>query len=267
MIELKPAPQAMCMPAFAPMYSWGEENAENVTLEAIIINYETRPEIVEQVLPKPLRPADEPLATAWFAHFVAPRVLKPDGGIEEMTPYSECGFNVKCTYEGQAGTYPLLFFITGLNHGFPGREISGFPKKQAKDISLIRIYDEVMVSATNAAGERVVTGKGKLTEDIGSLGDMEWAQSSFNLKLFPRADGKGYDVNTLVRVDTKVSNIRNARRGTGELAFEKSSIDPLYLLEPVRVREVLACTMTMEVLGGQNLCTVDEFPTFGIPRW
>ncbi len=262
MTTLKRAPQAMSMPPFAPMYSYG---TENVLLQGVMFTYETKPKIVEQVLPKPLRPSTEPLVTAWFSYFIDPVVHLPGGGEEKMTSYTEFGFDIECEYEGVKGNYQLLHFITGLGHGFSGREISGVPKKQAQDISITQIYDEVMCSATNTVGEKIITAKSKLTKAIAFR--ETWPRPSFCLKIIPRADGKGYDVNKLVRIDTKLTNLRNIRTGTGEIEFKKSTVDPLHLIQVVKVREVISCLANMQGLGRQYLCKVDEFPTFGIPAW
>lgn len=267
MAELKRSPQAMSMPPFAPMYAYG---AENVLLQMMVFNYETKPEIVKQVLPKPLCPAAEPLVTLWFSYFIDPVVHMPGGGVEKMTSYSECGVDMACEYEGEKGVYPVLYFITGLGHGFPGREMHGMPKKQARDITMVHIYDEIMAWATNGVGEKIVSAKGKVTEAIADdiAAQLTSLGPSFNLKIFPRSDGKGYDLNILTRIERRLSNVHNVRVGTiGEIKYQKSKVDPLYLIKVVKVRDVITCLGHMELEGMKNLCKVDEFPTFGIPAW
>lgn len=88
--------------------------------EAINIIYETKPEIVERLLPPPLEPFEIPLVRVYIANF--PRT---NFGII----YKEVALLLVCKYKGEIGVYTLSMPVDNDMAMVLGRDIFGYPKK------------------------------------------------------------------------------------------------------------------------------------------
>ena len=107
------------------------ESADLLDLDILTITWETKPEIVEKLLPKPLEPFDRPLVQSYIANF-----RKSNFG----PGYLESSLSLICKYNGEVGAY---FLAMPVSKGMPvayGREYFGYPKKTAK-VKLKRIFN------------------------------------------------------------------------------------------------------------------------------
>ena len=93
--------------------------------EMMRVFYETHPEIVAALLPKPLRPAERPEIMLQFSHVV----MRPAPGVE--IPCANATVGVAATYEGRPGWYVLMMPMEGEWVVISGRERFGEPKKLA----------------------------------------------------------------------------------------------------------------------------------------
>ncbi|MGP3960927.1 acetoacetate decarboxylase family protein [Nonomuraea sp. 3N208] len=257
---------AVSMPAFAPLYGLGSETA---SLRWLTVEYRTRPDVLARVLPPPLCPTEEPIAAVWVAEFVSASFHLPDGGVERRPSYMQAGVCVRCRREDEEGAYPLTFFIEGLNHGVLGRELAGLPKKQARSVRLEQDETGVSGSVVTAQDIEVVTVRAHATETPPQPVDPIpwWFGNHFTLKLIPSAEGRGYDVNSIVRVPFRTSGARGGWIGQGEVTLTPSTADPLHLVACEEVIEARFGELDLEVGFGTYLDQVDEIPTFGIPSW
>lgn len=254
------------MPAFAPLYGMG---SETVSLRWLTVEYRTRPDVLESLLPEPLLPTEDPLVAAWVAEFIGARFHLPDGGVERRPPYMQAGICVRCRRGDQVGAYPLIFFIEGLNHGILGREIFGLPKKQAKSVTLNTDENGVSGSIVTANDIEVVTLRGiRPDRDADEIDPIPgWFGNHFTLKLIPSADGRGYDVNHLVRVPFTTSAQRGGWVAQADISLTYSAADPLHLVECKEVVGARYGEVDLAVGFGTYLDRVDRIPTFGAPQW
>ncbi len=96
----------------------------------------TREEIIQKLLPPPLKPFNDPLALAYIADF--PR-------ISFGLPYKEGAIFLAATYQNVPGLYCLSMIVTHDIAMAGGREFMGFPKKIA-DISMY--IDDTMIKGS-----------------------------------------------------------------------------------------------------------------------
>lgn len=101
--------------------------------EVISVYWETKPEIVEKLLPPPLKPAKHPVATAFVADY--PRT---NFGVS----YKEAALFLYAEYGGIQGMYCLSMPVDNDIALILGRETFGYPKKMA-NIHIKRNENEV----------------------------------------------------------------------------------------------------------------------------
>ncbi len=87
--------------------------------QALTAIYETDPEVIAAVLPRPLTPGAEPFVRATLTTVEMP------GGYTFGAGY----FAVRAVHEGTEGEYPLLMPMTTEQATVGGRETFGEPKK------------------------------------------------------------------------------------------------------------------------------------------
>ena len=75
------------------------ESADLIDVSRLEVFWETKPEIVERLLPPPLEPNDRPIVFAYTAIFG-----KTNFGI---ATYKESAVFLLCKYKGEAGSYCL----------------------------------------------------------------------------------------------------------------------------------------------------------------
>ena len=144
-------------------------------LEAV---YQTDPGLAAAVLPPPLKPTADGLVRVNISQVD----LGPAGNIGAAV------FGVDCTYKGRPGHYPITMPMSTEPVVVGGRERFGEPKKLA-EISFER--DGETVSATVARyGCTYMEIRGKVTESLEPVG---YQQENFYYKVFPAADGKGFE--------------------------------------------------------------------------
>jgi len=90
--------------------------------ETLFVFYETRPEIIERILPPPLKPASRLLVTVLLANYPSTNM-----GIT----YLESALFVSAAYNNEEGLFTLSMPVTNDMALIGGREINGYPKKMA----------------------------------------------------------------------------------------------------------------------------------------
>lgn len=209
------------------------------------VMFETRPEIVHEVLPPPLEPADQPSGLMFIAEY--PETNLGPG-------YREAALFLHCAYKGETGSYCLSMPIDSepvrLHNG---RDIYGFPKKMA-GIHLER-HENSVVGWVERFGIRFVEIRADLA---GSLPELPATGPTFLFKAMPKADlTPGFDGPVfLVRQKTEIK-MQTLDFGTAEVTFQYSDYDPWseVVLEKVLMAFYLVSDNTM--MPGQVLAEVD----------
>ena len=88
--------------------------------QTITVVYETKPEIVERLLPPPLEPFDTPIVRVYIANFPSTNF---------NITYKEGAMFLVCKYKGEIGVYTLSMPVDNDIAMVLGRDIFGYPKK------------------------------------------------------------------------------------------------------------------------------------------
>lgn len=88
--------------------------------EYLVINYETDPDALRQMVPEPLDPDGSNTASYEW-------IRMPDS--TGFGSYQESGLVIPCLYEGQKVNYTAMMFLNDEPPITAGREIWGFPKR------------------------------------------------------------------------------------------------------------------------------------------
>lgn len=198
---------------------------EPVWSRNLLAIYETDPDIVASVLPRPLQPA-EPWVRVNFA-----QVDMPDG------PLSAGTFAVRCSYAGAPGSYDLLMIMSIEGAVVGGRETFGEPKKLGQ--ATLRREGEEVVATMSRKGVDLVEVRGRVVETL-APGPVD-ERFAFYFKFLLDPQGGRFDADpSLVRV-RRTQQDRLRERVEGEVILRESPFDPV---ADVPVRGIVSMTYT-----------------------
>lgn len=201
--------------------------------------YETDPELIASVLPKPLE-ATEPHVRVNIA-----QVDMPTG------PLGGGIFSVKCRHGDVEGTYDLLMIMTVEGAVLGGRETFGEPKKVG-ETSLTHENGEV-VGVMSRKGFDLVEIRGRVAETLDPVPFSE--RYAFYYKFLLDPEGGGFDGDpSLVHVH-RTQEDRLRERVEGDITLRDSPFDPLADLPVRRVLEI-SYTESNQTQTGKIMQTV-----------
>jgi acetoacetate decarboxylase len=197
----------------------------------LLARFRTDPDVVKAILPRPLGPADEPLALAFVA-----RYPETNFGVS----YSEGALFLRAVYKEEPGWYCLAMPVDNDMAMVGGRERFGYPKKIAEEITLERNGDHV-IGRVVRRGVEVLHIEAELTDPVDgsaldavgpAVNDLEGRPCrkvvSYLFKFSPSPDGRGFDfVPRLVRGVVLFRPRDDLMSGTGKLEMTSSPYDPL----------------------------------------
>ena len=186
-------------------------------------SFRTDPEVIAAVLPPPLEPTDEPIASVSVSHIGLSNTLQPFGA---------AGLSVRCRYEDIVGDYPITMPMSTDSAVIFGRELYGEPKKVA-NIHVRRDGDE-LTGTVERYGTVYIEIRGRAAEQLEPGESRE--SSRFYFKFMPAPDGDGFDNDpVLVRV-RHTGHTRLVERLEGDVLLRESPHDPV---ADIPIREVL----------------------------
>ena len=100
-----------------------QPNGEFYDAEVLTVYFETKSEVVERLLPPPLKPAALPIGAAFVANYP-----KTNFGVT----YLESALFLLAQHNGEEGAYCLSMPVTNDIALILGREVFGYPKKMAE---------------------------------------------------------------------------------------------------------------------------------------
>ncbi len=199
--------------------------------EMLLASFQTDAEVVHKILPKPLKPAPKPSASAFVARY-------PQTNFGCV--YNEGALFLDCDFKGERGTYCLSMPVDDDMAMIGGREIFGYPKKMAEKITLERNGDQVIGSVIRKGTELIRMEcqlEGEAPGDtLGNLASptKDWEgikcykYISFLFKYFFNPGNDSFDYfPRLVREAVLFRPIGNLKIGTGKLMLGSSAWDPL----------------------------------------
>lgn len=190
----------------------------NNTVRTIRAMYETDPEIVRAMLPRPLVPAERPEVFCQFAS-VAMHVSET-----ETMEIGALTLGLMCDYNGQRGGYVYHMSMEGESVVTSGRERFGEPKKIA-ETRFERSGDHLSVSVRRH-GIDFFTFEGTLGEPLETPAPFE--EFFYCYKGLPAIETPGeFDGDVwLTRLNWK-RNYNKRRALTGDIQFHESPWDPI----------------------------------------
>ncbi len=239
--------------------------------EMLIVFWETKPEIVAQLLPAPLKPAERPLAMAFVADY-------PRTSFDVV--YKESALFLRAVYKGEEGGYCLSMPVTSDMAMAAGREFFGFPKKmgeiyfrrdghsgegwtERRGVRFMHIRANFTGKFNDPAAQEILTAALKPGSD-GAIHAV-----SYNFKYFPAPEGGAFDYNPrLVRQET-VLKPKEMLLGQAEIMLQHSGYDPWAEVEVVRMLGAIYTKGDNSMLPGKAVAEVGfmEFAPFAFLKW
>jgi acetoacetate decarboxylase len=211
----------------------------------VTVIFKTDPAVVKRLLPPPLEPAPNGLASAYVAQF-----QKTNFGIR----YNEAAVLLQALYNNERGNYCVSMPVDNDIAMAAGREVYGFPKKIADSITLAR-QDNTVQGSCIRHGVPII----EITADIQTPFPETFTPSPyFVLKAFPSLDVIGVDDHPrLIRLLNK-TEYGPIEVGTGELQLNGSAKDPLHEIPVLEVTMAIYATQTnVWMQPGEVLTEID----------
>ena len=245
------------------------ESGEFYDAEMLAVAWETKPKIVERLLPPPLKPSKRPLVLAFIANYP-----KTNFGVT----YLEAALFLMAEFNGEPGAYCLSMPVTNDMAMAGGREVYGYPKKIAA-IELNRDGQDVEGWAERR-GTRFLDVRAKLTGKF----NVEGAQNVFseilsaggdsvvvtyNFKHSPAPEGGAFDFNPrLVREEVEFRPY-SIEGGEAEIVMKPSDYDPWAEVEVVKLLGAIYTKGNNSMRKGKVVAEVDpvSFAPYAFLKW
>lgn len=239
--------------------------------EMLAVYWETKPEIIEKLLPPPLKPIDTPTVYAFIADYPATNF-----GVK----YKEAALFISAEFEGIEGGYCLAMPVTNDMALAAGREIFGFPKK----LSTIHFNREkrTVEGWVERHGTRFFEVKAKLngkpnssdfvqlfTEKTGGTIGKEISFISYNYKNFPSPDGKYFDFKPRLINQETILHPAELKLGSAEITLKSSESDPWGEVEIVKVLGAVYIKGNNSMLKGSIVAELEheKFMPYSFLKW
>jgi len=189
-----------------------------------LVVYETDIENVRRVIPEPLE-ARTNLVITWVSEFT---LGTTQGAFKEAAIY------VQVTHNGVEGDYEPFLYVNSHLPLTGGREIWGYQKKMA-DIELVHEHEAVR-GQVNRLGHQIVKALVVPTANA-KMSEVPWSKNGvYSLKYIPGAEEGEQPIRQLVLTPGQFTAQEGKLfSGRASVTYERSEIDPTYLLEPKRI--------------------------------
>jgi acetoacetate decarboxylase len=215
-----PDHQAPSIPTIMPYYSRPPFRYRDCPI--LVVAFQTMANVLSRLVPEPLEPNPDDLMVLVIGR----------QQMDRLGPYHEAILGVPCTLGEQTGNYVVVVYLDQTRPIVAGREIYGWPKKDADFV--------LHADATRASARAVRNGVEIIRADVeiareAAPGDLALDPTWFNLKLIPSVtDGAPPDVMQLTATTLANVSVREAGAGPARLGLADSIVDPLASLMPVR---------------------------------
>ena len=153
------------MPLTAPIYNEPPYYYRGGSI--LLCVYRTKEDILKQIIPQPLKPAEGNLVYAWINDF---------GTCFGLGPYREAIISVPAEFQGALGNYMVYLYLDRDTPIAAGREIWGFPKKMGR-FSFSK-EEEVESRAVERGGRGDSQGLNAVNKTWNSRGS-RWARNTY----------------------------------------------------------------------------------------
>jgi len=243
------------------------EAGEFYDAEMLIFYWETKPEIIKRLLPRPLKPVTEPIAISFIANYP-----KTNFGVI----YKESALAVKCQYKGDEGVYILSMPVDNDMAMVGGREIYGYPKKMAQ-FNFNRTGNEFKGS-TKRRGITFFEVNAKIKEkmdvdEIKSLMDEIGLKNEtltvFNFKHFLAPDEGIFDYNPRLIKEPVEFHPYSVERAEVNIKLRPSNYDPWAEVEIVKILGAGYMISNNKMLRGEVIAEAKptSFAPYAFLKW
>lgn len=243
-------------------------SAEIYDAEMLTVAWETKTEIVEQLLPPPLKPTVKPVVTAFIAHY--PRTsFGPE--------YLEGALFLRSEFNGKGGNYCLAMPVTDDMAMASGREILGFPKKMA-NIEFGREGNSAG-GWLERHGQRFfevhanLSGKPNSDDFFDTLAEFSGSNDggviNYLFKYFPAPDGSGFDYKPRLIRQVSIMRPDIFEFGEANIVLLPSDTDPWFQVEIVKILGAVYSAGNISMLKGDVISEVDPiiFAPYSFIKW
>lgn len=204
--------------------------------------FETDADVLRALLPPPLEPTGEPLATAWIGQV---------GDSDCVGGFLGAALFLRAHYGDIEGNYCLAMPMSTAEAVTFGRELYGEPKKLAAVSFQVR-GDEVS-GEVERRGAVLMRFRATLAEELPAG---RRRTRIFHFKFLPRPDGQGFDHPPLLVLVHSDFDTRLVRRARGEISLLDSPYDPVADLPVRRITQATYAEGDIYTRG-EVLCQVD----------
>ena len=183
-----------------------------VNAEMLSVEFLTDAAVVEQLLPPPLEPTEQPRISAMIGRWQSNCVGDYNGG----------AIYVAARHGGIDGDYVLAMYMDGDVPMIYGRDVFGEPKKQGS--SALYRHGDSFHGWVQRNGVRLIELYAQLDTD---LGPFESEGINFNFKARPAADGVGLQEDAILTRATFDLRAVASREGSGRIVLRGTTHDPL----------------------------------------
>lgn len=207
-----------------PMYPGPPFQYKGNKIATIVFN--TTPEALKKLVPAPMMPLPNSIAFVYFSR------LNVKHGTQTFS-YLEVGIGIPVMMNGKFGNYTFAMYLDKALGIVPGREIYGFPKKDA-DITFIRKGDDFSLKVARF-DVPIITATVKLKEKVQpdtATPNLPW----FNLKIIPSVvKGAPPEVKQITSTLTRETNTDVMYKAEGTVQFKSSEYDKVGELPIVKI--------------------------------
>ena len=236
--------------------------------EMLFIVWETKPEIIKGLLPRPLKPTEKPLVMAFIAKYP-----ETNFGLS----YLESALSIQCQFKDERGVYILSMPVDNDIAMAAGREFYGYPKKMANfqfnrsgnDFKGWTERRGIKFFEVNAK----ITGKyddnsaQKFMDEIGLVDDRLLV---YNFKHFPAPDEHIFDYNPRLIQEPVEFHPNSIESVKVDVKLTPSNCDPWAEVEIVKVVEAVYIIGNNTMLKGKVVAEVKmpiSFAPFAFLKW
>ncbi len=209
-------------PIVSPLYGRPPLHWRDMRVQLVV--YETDLENVRRVIPAPLEPRTNRVIT-WVSEF--------DLGSTQGA-FAEAAIYVQVKLGDIEGDYEPFLYVNSHLPLTAGREIWGYQKKMAQ-VELVHEYEAVR-GQVNRLGHQIIKAL-VVPEYAATMDEVGWSSGGvFSLRNIPSPEEDGQPLRELVLTAGQFT-AQEGRLfgGRASVIYERSEIDPTYLLEPKRI--------------------------------
>ena len=215
------------MPLGAPEYGAPPRTYHDSPL--VSITFRTTPEALQKLVPKPMVPNADSLVSVYFGRFNTPD-YKSGAFTFKGDSYLEAGFVVPVTLSDQTGGYSLFLYLNKPGPAMSGREIWGFPKK---DADIVMTDEDGRITFTiMRLGTTLMRATFQRTEKVEPV-PVRPPRVRYNLKYIPSVRKNAPPDVMQITSYLQENRLKELQKGKATLELGTTSVDPLGTTLPV----------------------------------